>query len=37
LVVAPVLERTLGDHRAAEAQAGGAPESARWPFLMLDI
>jgi hypothetical protein len=28
-VVAPVLERILGDHRAREAQAGGAPESAR--------
>jgi hypothetical protein len=24
LVVAPVLERILGDHRAGEAQAGGA-------------
>jgi hypothetical protein len=30
LVVAPVLERILGDHRAREAQAGGAPESARF-------
>ena len=29
LVVAPVLEWILGDHRAGEAQAGGAPESAR--------
>jgi len=28
LVIAPVLERTLGDHRAGEAQAGSAPELA---------
>jgi hypothetical protein len=25
LVVAPVLERVLGDHRAGQVQAGGAP------------
>jgi hypothetical protein len=28
LVVAPVLEGILGDHRAGEAQLGGAPEAA---------
>ncbi|MGB9649570.1 MAG: hypothetical protein WCB44_31345 [Stellaceae bacterium] len=28
-VVAPLLEWILGDHRAGEAQAGVAPESAR--------
>jgi hypothetical protein len=28
-IVAPVLERILGDHRAGQAQARGAPESAR--------
>jgi hypothetical protein len=37
LVVAPVLERILGDHRAGEAQAGGAPECAVLVFLMVDI
>jgi hypothetical protein len=37
LVVAPVLEWILGDHRANRAQASGAPESARCRlFLMVD-
>ena len=38
--VAPVLEWILGYHRAGQAQAGGAPESADAAFLlslMVDI